>query len=815
MSTTTYCGFATLTLEHLKNDLITFVREKDKDLIKIRMEGTNTFVLYRLKNQFTNRQGWIGKLRECTDLRAVLASVSDKIDFYCNEIPEPEVPISDVVLQTQVKEGARLLKSDYGKMFGESRDPLSLYERVLERWDKAEEKITMPVPLLHKVLPQLNKKCPLSIMFNFGPTAVPLNRFETFYQSINSTDADAKSMYSDPTRIKDTIVGEHFLPAFTNGNPDHPLQDWQKAWILLRLHLQALLPSRLNELPAASGAAASGAATTTTTAPVGDPNTSLKDRLRKRIQPEEKKCEAPKPKQTRPEKGAEKPKASEMEQELKEKHKGLLRDHRIQLSINRFTKRQIDLDNFLVIAFVYNINNPCGLTGDEFELLLITIIMNNVPLKTILQSLKKTKAQKICLVCIPNAASNKQPGINNEITIPNFEKFLLINEKFPTGENKYVWAGTHVFQHIVFFGVTNSYGENVLMDYFSTDEKTENVSSNLADDGSVFFLPSKPDAVVGWKSLSNTINFQSFLRPSTRTSSFFNLFTQYFFYYEVYCYLKTTFVQRESLDVYFPIVKSAITTDYVTVENAENSMYSVVRSKSSDLLKCKMIDRFSNVAEINTVYYPLNVNQTEEDCDHLLKELQANWQKIVPFQLDLQDPFQSDLQDLFVTKYVLQGKSALFLSLNALFDLKNDRKRMINRDFLFTKLNNFMMTRRFQENTWESQAENIKQSFDTNDLLQNPQDWCFLLTYYYQIVEIVVVNMESCYVFDYCVQDRENNQSIILYVMFIENGQIFPLFPVFKPSQFGDKHIPKALAEKINFTYQQNIVDPISGWEEE
>lgn len=711
-------------------------------------------------------------------------------------------PFSPEIQQSVIKNNVQLLQNDYKLTFKDFAGS-PLYEKVLTYWEPPN--ITMPVPLLNKVLRQIdeasNSSCLLTTWFNFGHTPMPLVNFRTIAQT---PDDNILSFYSDGSRAKAEFTFEdNNLPVFKQQNVK---SDWEKCWLLLRLHVQQVLQQpeetedpgeallqkeddsgsegyvSAEELKDAEGKAEEkkdeeGVKEKKTehqspTLAEEVPRRFLR-RTAARVRREEEAAAGPRPpigkKLTREEraalaaakkeaKEAERKKA-EQEEMLTAKYRELLLKDKIYFHHKDVRKRNknilYNLTEFVKVALItptydYNIVYEFGFSPS---------------LVTVLKSLVVPNKLKIYVVWI----------LNDEKTTEHLRTFVDNTEQ--------------KFDHILFHQLKDNYENPIVKEFLGNEENVTALNETLSDEGSIIFH--SPKARQLWKSLGNTVTIQNMLPLAS--GAFTETFQYYFFFLDLHAYYKKSFIESKNLDLFFPVKRNI----RKNVEYASGNLQNVYMLDYDNVaFNCKMLNENSRFVES---YYPLNVVEGQDECESLKAELLKNWdidKRVFP---DL----RKDERFPFVSKYVQQGKSSLFLSINELFLLKNDYNKLIDYELLFGEGEGTIPGYLGKIPSEAVNLSALKSNFDDEHRVIY-QGWCFLLVFFYQTITLVVIDLNENNVNVFQIKDKKDVN--VFYILTIAS-EYYPLFPVFDEEDLKSNDIIIDVANSFSLDPTVKIID--------
>jgi hypothetical protein len=770
--------------------------------------GTNTEVQFRLKQKYLAEKA----NKTPITFNAKGKSLQAQIKQLFKLVPEADYfvytkgnLVAPVVDESLIKENVKLLKKDYNLLFGDESN-VFFYDRVLMEWER-ETPITMPVPLLSKLLQQIeNTNCVLTTWFNFGLQPTPLINFDAFIQT--EGDENQLSMYSDVNRVTTSGYSQNLLPAF---NLEAVPKGWQKCWLLLRLHMQSLLisktkeaeakevevmeneeyfsaeeaPSEVAALGAPSEVAALGAPVPPVVAPRVEGEEESKEELPKlsisqlptrslryrQVITNISKVPKPTVKLTLIEK--ENIKKQEQAKKLFEKeltafyrdfsNKKIFFQHRLK------EKAPVDFEKYVTVAYIYNLKRD-----ENYDI--IFDFKNDNSLVTVIESLKEQK-KSIYVVCIKNEFHDVNKYDVNKV-------FQTLNTFLPPRK----------FDHLIFHGPIDA----ELIPFFnpiSTDDLIEGLESKevesseentiskyLFEKGSIIFHFSS-FYVSGWKSLSNTVDVSDILKNTL----FFKTFSMYYFYYDFYSYFKNSFIQAENLDYNFP-PKKKIKRPLEYAESTLTNVYTLLYE--NPLFYCE----FQNGKRIQEAFYPLNVVADENWCNDLQKEVKKNWDPAAKFFNEFKTLENQDY--VFVTRHVKQGKSALFLCLNELFKLKGDFGNLIDENALFG--NKGKTLKNFMDKNLNIVINQLQLQYRSLEpILWNL--WCIALVQFFRNVAITVIDIsESAH--KVVVFKVENIDTFNMFFILKRNEEFFPFLPVYSLEK-----IDSSVTEHIKDMFKENF----------
>lgn len=752
-------------------------------------------------------------------LKKGLASTLKTLRLLLKLFPEFEsfvytiAPFTDDTQPIVIKNNVELLQNDYKRTFG-NMEKSPLYDRVLTYWEPIPD-IKMPVPLLNKVLPQItaasDSSCLLTTWFNFGHTAKPLVNFSSISQNVDDTQL---SFYSDRSRAKidNSTFGDISLPVFTKEKVDH---EWEKCWLLLRLHVQQVLqqPEETEDpentllqkegdsgsegyVSAEEGKAAErkdeeGAEEKKTehqspTLAEEVPRRSLR-RTAARVRREEEAAAGPRPsigkKLTKAEKdalAAARTEAKALEEEKKQqeqvltkKYKKLLQKKRIYFDHKDVRTRNVNLP--------YNWNQfiKVALITPKFNHDIVYEFRFSKSLVTVLKSLVVTGKPKIYIVWIHNDGD----------TTKHLRNFVTKTEQ--------------KFDHIVFHQLKDNDQNPIVKDFLGNEENVTALNETLSDEGSIIFHSKTRQS---WKSLADTVTINNML--PLNSPAFTETFQYYFFYLDLHAYYKKSFIESQikaqNLDLFFPAKKKQSKNTEYALGNLQ-TVYMLFYNGSS--FDCAEVDALEFGNKFVNNYYPLNFVAEESYCDDLKNEIVKNW--------DIDKKIFNVLKKTdelpFVSKYIQQGKSSLFLSINELLLLKNDFNKLIDYNLLFGKEAGTLPWYLGNHALIDVEIDSLKRNYDEN-IVVSYKEWCFLLVFFYQTITLVVLDINEQKLNVFQVKDKEDVN--VFYILTVES-EYYPLFPVFDVEDVKSKDMISDVANLFSLDLEEPIVVPKSQYIEE
>ena len=712
---------------------------------------------------------------------------------------------SPEIQQPVIKNNVDLLQNDYKLTFKDFAGS-PLYEKVLTYWEPPN--ITMPVPLLNKVLRQIdeasNSSCLLTTWFNFGHTPMPLVNFRTIAQT---PDDSILSFYSDGSRAKaEFTFGDNDLPVF---NQQNVKSDWEKCWLLLRLHVQQVLqqpeetedPGDAALLQKDDDSGSEGYVSAKELKDAEGKAVEKKDEEGKEAgerkdeekKDQEKKHESPtlaeevpryslrktaarakrdetaaprQPRLTKAEKAAlaaarteakeAERKKAEQEEMLTAKYRELLKE-KIYFHHKDVRKRNknipYNLTEFVKVALItptydYNIVY-------EFEF--------SKSLVTVLKSLVVPKKLKIYVVWI----------LNDEQTTEHLRTFVNNTEK--------------KFDHILFHQLKDNYENPIVKEFLGKEENVTALNETLSEEGSIIFH-SKTRQL--WKSLGDTVKITDML--PLESQAFTETFQYYFFFLDLHAYYKKSFIESENLDLFFPVKK----IQSKEVEYASGNLQTVYMLYYTGLsFNCKEVNASKLGNKFSESYYPLNFVEEKSSCDNLQSEITKNW--------DIDRKVFTKKETPFVSKYVQQGKSSLFLAINELLLLKNDFKKLIDYNLLMGNEEGSIPWYLGNHVREDVDIVSLTSNYDSNIVDYNK--WCYLLVYFYQTISLVVIDLD---IKKMTVFQVENKQDVNVFYILTVKSKYYPLFPVFNVKFAKSEDIINNVATLFSVREKKNIIVP-------